>query len=136
MTRVSAQTVGGGGPGIDFQAVIDYGLSASMKSILIVRIGAMGDIIHALPGVAALRRRFPDARITWIVEPKWAGLLAGGGLVDRILEFRRHEPGTWFETRAQLRRERYDAAFDFQGSIKSALVARAAAPARTIGLRI
>src|SRR5437763_615281 len=57
--------------------MIDYGLSASMKSILIVRIGAMGDIIHALPGVVSLRRTFPHARITWVVDPKWTGLLAG-----------------------------------------------------------
>ena len=104
-----------------------------MKSILIVRIGAMGDIIHALPGVAALRRRYPEAHITWVVEPKWIDLLRGSGLVNRIVEFHRHQPSTWLQTRAELCRERYDVAFDFQGSIKSALIARAAAPAKLIG---
>jgi heptosyltransferase-1 len=104
-----------------------------MKSILIVRIGAMGDIIHALPGVAALRGRYPDARITWVLEPRWKALLEGSGLVDRIVEFHRHEPVTWLETRARLRRERYDIAVDFQGAVKSALIARAAAPGRIFG---
>jgi heptosyltransferase-1 len=104
-----------------------------MKSILIVRIGAMGDIIHALPGVASLRKTFPEARITWVVEPRWTGLLTGGGLVDSIVEFRRHEPATWAGTWAELRREKYDLAVDFQGSIKSSLVARAAGPAKVFG---
>jgi heptosyltransferase-1 len=104
-----------------------------MKSILIVRIGAMGDIIHALPGVASLRKTFPQARITWVVEPRWTGLLTGSGLVDRIVEFHRHEPATWATTRAELRREKYDLGVDFQGSTKSALVARAAGPKQLFG---
>ena len=113
--------------------MIDYGLSASMKSILIVRIGAMGDIIHTLPGVASLKRSFPNARITWVVEPRWAGLLEGGGLVDRIVAFRRNEPGTWWHTVAALREQPYDLAVDFQGALKSAFLARAARPERLVG---
>ena len=113
--------------------MIDYGLPASMKSILIVRIGAMGDIIHSLPGVASLKRSFPQARITWLVEPRWAPLLEGGGLVDRIVPFHRNLPGTWLQTRAELRGEAYDLAVDFQGAMKSAVLARAARPARLVG---
>jgi heptosyltransferase-1 len=98
-----------------------------MKRILIVRIGAMGDIIHALPGVASLRASFPDARITWVVEAKWAGLLEGGGLVDRLVFFHRQDRRTWGRTRRELQEERFDFAVDFQGALKSALIARAAA---------
>ena len=104
-----------------------------MKSILIVRIGAMGDIIHTLPGVASLKRSFPEARITWLVEPRWAPLLEGGCLVDRIVPFHRNLPGTWPRTRAELRSEAYDLAVDFQGALKSAVLARAARPARLVG---
>ena len=46
-----------------------------MRAILIVRLGAMGDIIHALPVAAALRARFPDARIDWVVDERHLALL-------------------------------------------------------------
>ena len=47
----------------------------SPKSLLIVRLGAMGDIVHALPAAATLRRAFPYAQIGWMVEERWAELL-------------------------------------------------------------
>jgi len=103
------------------------------KNILVVRLGAMGDIIHALPGAASLRASFPDARITWVVEPRWAPLLQGNGFVDRLVFFHRHDPGSWWRTRGELRSERYDLAIDFQGLIKSALIAHAARPERLVG---
>ncbi len=57
--------------------------------ILIVRIGAMGDVLHALPAVAALREHMPAAHLGWAIEPRWTSLLAahtqqGSPLVDRI----------------------------------------------------
>jgi lipopolysaccharide heptosyltransferase I len=113
--------------------LIDYGLPRDVNNILIVRLGAMGDIIHALPGVAALRHSFPAAHITWVVEPRWAPLIAGDGMVDRIVLFHRHQPGTWNRTRLELRGRRYDLAVDFQGLIKSALVAHFARPERIAG---
>ena len=51
-----------------------------MHSILVVRLGAMGDIIHALPGAASLKHSFPGARVTWVVEPQWAPLLEANGV--------------------------------------------------------
>lgn len=104
-----------------------------MKSILIVRLGAMGDIIHSLPGAASLKHSFPQARITWVVEPKWAPLLRGNGFVDRIVGFNRDDPATWIATMRELRTERYDLAVDFQGLFKSALVAHVARPERIAG---
>lgn len=104
-----------------------------VNNILIVRLGAMGDIIHALPGVALLKQGFPSAKIGWVVEPKWAPLIAGNGLVDRVVLFHRRQPGTWIRTRKELRELRYDLAVDFQGLIKSALVAHFAAPERIFG---
>lgn len=98
-----------------------------------MRLGAMGDIIHALPGAASLRSSFPGARITWVVEPRWAPLLEGSGVADRLVFFHRREPATWWATRRELRAEHYDLAVDFQGLIKSALIAHAARPERIAG---
>ncbi len=104
-----------------------------MKSILIVRLGAMGDIIHALPGAASLKHSFPGARVTWVVEPKWVPLLEGNGFVDRIVVFRRDDPLSWRRTKDELRACRYDLAVDFQGLTKSALIAHLARPERIAG---
>ncbi|HEY1491450.1 MAG TPA: glycosyltransferase family 9 protein, partial [Steroidobacteraceae bacterium] len=93
----------------------------------------MGDIIHALPGAASLKHSFPDARVTWVVEPKWAPLLEGNGFVDRIVVFRRDDPRTWRLTKEELRAEHYDLAVDFQGLFKSALIAHLARPERIAG---
>jgi heptosyltransferase I len=113
--------------------LIDYSLPRDVNNILIVRLGAMGDIIHALPGAALLKQSYPSAHISWVVEPKWASLLSGNGLVDRVVLFHRDQPGTWHRTRKELRDVRYDLAVDFQGLIKSALVAHFAAPERIVG---
>jgi heptosyltransferase-1 len=104
-----------------------------VKSILIVRLGAMGDLIHSLPGAASLKHSFPEARITWAVEPRWIPLLEGNGFVDRIVVFRRGEPRSWRRTRDELRSTHYDLAVDFQGLTKSALIAHLARPERIAG---
>ena len=95
----------------------------------------MGDIIHALPGAASLKQSFPAAHVSWVVEAKWAPLIEGNGLVDRVVLFHRHQPATWNQTRKELRSQNYDLAVDFQGLIKSALVAHFAAPERIAGFR-
>jgi heptosyltransferase I len=104
-----------------------------VKSILIVRLGAMGDIIHALPGAASLKHSFPDALVTWVVEPKWVPLLESNGFVDRLVIFRRDDPLSWRRTKDELRACHYDLAVDFQGLTKSALIAHLARPERIAG---
>lgn len=103
-------------------------------NVLIVRLGAMGDIVHALPAVAFLRRAWPNAQFTWIAEPKWLPLLEGSGAADRLIPFRRREPASWLATRRELLEQRFDVAIDFQGLIKSALVARLSGARRVSGL--
>ena len=106
----------------------------------------MGDIIHTLPAVAALRRGFPSAQIGWIVEERWAELLcsptcARSGprspqrpLVDRLhlvntKAWRKSwtSAETWHQIAvaiSHLRGPRYQVAVDFQGAVRSALIAR------------
>jgi heptosyltransferase-1 len=106
----------------------------------------MGDVIHTLPAAATLRRAFPDAQIGWVVEERWAELLCAKGtarsgprspsrpFVDFVhvvntKSWRKAPLST--ETRRQLsaalsevRERKYEVAIDFQGAIKSALLAR------------
>jgi heptosyltransferase-1 len=101
--------------------------------ILVVRLGAMGDIIHALPAVASLKQSFPGSRLTWMVEPKWAPLLEDNPFIDRIVLLRRDTLAGLRESWRSLRAERYDFAVDFQGLIKSSMAAAAARPSRIFG---
>jgi heptosyltransferase I len=107
--------------------------SEAAPRILVVRLGAMGDIIHALPAVAALKSALPGSRLTWAVESRWAPLLDGNPSIDRVAPVRRGTPAGLFESCRGLRRERYDFAVDFQGLIKSAVLASIAAPDRIFG---
>ncbi len=93
----------------------------------------MGDIIHCLPGATSLKHSFPGAKITWVVEPQWEPLLRGNPFVDELVFFRRKEPGTWSRTRGELLTQKYDLAVDFQGLVKSAVVASLARPERIAG---
>jgi heptosyltransferase-1 len=119
---------------------------SGFNSLLVVRLSAMGDIIHTLPAVAALRQAFPDATLGWLIEERWAELLCtlryprSGSrspqrpLVDRVhavntAEWRRafFSFNTWQQMAvglSQLRGIQYDAVIDFQGAVRSALLAR------------
>ncbi len=101
--------------------------------ILAVRLGAMGDILHALPAVASLKSSFPGSRVTWLVEPKWAALLEGNPFVDRVLLFHRGSVQEWIRNWRVLRAERFDIAVDFQGLIKSAIAASVSHADRLFG---
>jgi heptosyltransferase-1 len=107
--------------------------TSTSSRILVVRLGAMGDIIHALPAVASLKHSFPGSRLTWVVEPKWAPLLEDNPFIDRIVLLHRGTLAGLLESWRSLRAERYRFAVDFQGLIKSALVASAAHADRIFG---
>ncbi len=101
--------------------------------VLIVRLGSMGDIVHALPAVHALRRRFPQARLDWLVERKWAPLLECAAVASNVLPLDRDSWGALWQAIRGLRRTRYDWAIDFQGLYKSAVCAWLSGAARRIG---
>ena len=94
----------------------------SAESFLIVRLGALGDIVHAIPVVAALREAYPAARIGWLAHPRFAPLLASGrGPRPRAC---RSIGGPGPQAIRDVRRERYDVCLDLQGLLKSAALAQ------------
>src|SRR5258705_6755762 len=120
--------------------------AAPFERLLVVRLSAMGDIIHTLPAVAALREAFPNATLGWLVEERWAELLCTlryprsgqrsqqRPLVDRVhvvntTAWRRSllSFNTWQQmavSLSELRGLGYETAVDFQGAVRTALLAR------------
>ena len=105
---------------------------AAVNRLLIVRLGALGDIVHAIPAAAALRRAFPSARIDWLVAAKHREMLDLVPVIDRRIVIGAGAT-SYLDAVRELRRSRYDAALDLQGLIKSALLARASGAARVVG---
>ena len=105
-------------------------------NILIVRLGALGDIVHAVPAAAAIRGAFPDARIDWLVEAKHRGIVDLVTVVDGVVTLDAATPGGWIDVVRRLRPVRYDVALDFQGLMKSAVLARASGARRVAGFSL
>src|ERR1041385_7985214 len=111
--------------------------------ILIVRLGSIGDIVHALPSLAAIRRRLPEAEVSWVVESRAAEILRSNPLLDRliVIDTKALRRGlmsgeTLRAPRQQLRLLRasaFDLALNFQGLIKSAMIARLSGARRIVG---
>lgn len=110
-----------------------------MNSFLIVRLGSLGDVVHAIPFAAALRSQFPAARIDWMVDPRYVALLEMVPALDRRVAvdprglWRGRERARLLRVFAEMRAVRYDAVFDLQGLLKSAVLARAVRGRRVIG---
>lgn len=101
-----------------------------MKNILVVKLSAIGDVIHALPVSYALKEAWPDARVTWVVEPPAYPLLVDNPYIDDIILFEKKKfksLGGFMQNigpfKARLQQTRYDAALDLQGLFKSAAIA-------------
>lgn len=104
-------------------------MALSPRNILIVKLSAIGDVIHALPVAGALKQHFPQARLTWVVEKPAYDLLTNNPHIDEIILFdkpkyksltglAKHAP----EFVNQLRQHSFDTAFDLQGLFKSAII--------------
>lgn len=104
--------------------------------VLIVRLGALGDIIHAAPVAAAIRAARPDALIDWVVDRKHAGVV---DLLDGLRRVVVWQGPRVFGQRGAiaavgaLRAARYDIAMDLQGLLKSAVLARLSGAPRVVG---
>jgi heptosyltransferase-1 len=113
--------------------------------ILLIRTSALGDIVHCLPVLTALRRRFPAARLGWIVEEVFAPLLEGHADLDEIVpvatrRWRRQPLGAATRRevvafRRRLRAFDADLVLDLMGNHKAAVIARLAGSPRRLGPR-
>ena len=104
--------------------------------VLIVRLGALGDIIHAIPAAAALRAAFPDARVDWLVERKHREIVDLVTVIDNVVVLERPSLAGWVDISRRLRPVGYDAAIDLQGLLKSAVLARASGARRVLGFSV
>ncbi|MHB8216153.1 MAG: glycosyltransferase family 9 protein [Candidatus Sulfotelmatobacter sp.] len=125
---------------------IDIPSEQKVERLLVVRLSAMGDVIHTLPAVQALRESFPRAHIGWLIEERWAELLCAAGfprrgarssrrpLVDEVHTVKLKGWGksffslsTWQRVATvwnDVRDARYEVAVDLQGAVRSAVLAR------------
>lgn len=102
---------------------------------LLVRLGSMGDVIHAIPAASALRDTFPGARIDWAVDPKWARLLEGNPDITEVIAADLKSADGMAATMRKMRGAKYTCAIDFQALYKSALLAFASGAPRRIGFQ-
>src|SRR4051794_37476815 len=111
--------------------------------VLIVKLSAIGDIVHTLPAAAAIRANFPDAEISWVAEERSAEILRDSPVIDHLVtvDTRSLKGGKVIDdilldmTRQArgLRQRKYDIAIDFQGLIKSAVIAKVSGARRRWG---
>ena len=100
---------------------------------LVVRLTALGDILHTVPAVAALRTAHPSAKIDWVVERKWAPVLEGSPAINEVIPFERRSVWAALECVKRLRENRYACAIDFQGLYKSSILAALSGATGRIG---
>jgi len=111
--------------------------------ILIIKPSSLGDVITGIPVLRGLRRTFPQAHISWLVNPPLAGVLAGQAGLDEIITFDRHRFGHLWRSGIvagqfasfcrHLRRERFDWVIDLQGLFRSGFLARVSGAAIRAG---
>jgi lipopolysaccharide heptosyltransferase I len=112
------------------------------RRIAIIKPSALGDIVHSLPVLTALRGRFPAAHLTWVVNRGYEPLLRGHPDLDETLAFDRgsfrsaglHAPLGYLNFLRRMRERRFDLVVDLQGLLRSGLMARATGAARRVGL--
>jgi heptosyltransferase I len=111
--------------------------------ILIVKLGSIGDLIHTLPALAAIRRAMPEAEISWVVEERSAEILRSNEMIDNLIEIdtRSLRGGMVIEEILlsasrqvkELRKFKFDISIDFQGLLKSAMIGKLSGAKRRWG---
>ena len=125
----------------DFNILNRFPMRAAPESVLILKPSSLGDVLHTLPAVAALKQHWPSARVRWLVNPEWAPMLEGNPVVDEVLHFPRQQFRGLFGPVRLLRWARQFApsgaaplVLDFQGLLRSALIGRLCRTAHFYGL--
>ncbi len=107
-------------------------IDVSLQRILVIKLSSLGDIVHTLPAVAALRQRFPSAHISWLVKAQWASILEGNPDVNEVLSV----DLSWRKLPKLvqgLRRRSYDLVVDFQGLFRTGLLGMFSGATRRLG---
>jgi len=116
---------------------------AGFRSALIVKPSSLGDIVHTLPAVQAIRTAWPHLRLRWIANTEWTPLLQGSPLVDEVIAFPRKsfrgitgifKARTWARKWRGAARDQPEIVLDFQGLLRSALIARWCGSRPIVGL--
>lgn len=111
------------------------------RSLLIIKPGSMGDVIHTLPVVSAIHNFWPQTKITWIVDSRWKPLLENHPAIAEIHTFPRQKfrgPRGWmkaFRWFCELPQFQADIAIDLQGLLRSAIMAKCTGSPIILGLR-
>ena len=106
------------------------------RSIVVAKLSAIGDVLHAVPAAVALKDAFPAARLGWVVEGRAADVLAGHPAIDHLFRLPRgwlKQPAAVLGLRRELRAFRPDVCIDMQGLLKSGAVSWLSGAARRIG---
>lgn len=103
------------------------------RRILLIKPSSLGDVVHAIPAFNLLRRRFPNARISWLIAPACAGIIDGLPGLDELILFHRRRYGSFWKDRSVLgeisdfltllRQRRFDLVIDLQGLARSGALA-------------
>jgi heptosyltransferase I len=94
-----------------------------LDRIAIVMLSAIGDSVHVLPVINALKRHSPTSRVTWFLAPGPASLVRGHPAIDEIIEFQaRGGLREWLDMRATLTNRTFDVVLDFQVALKAGLL--------------
>jgi len=119
-------------------------MTEQIKKILIIKPSALGDIIQAMPAACCLAQSFPDAQIDWFIRPEYSALLEHHKCIHKMVMFDRNKLGKWWYKPGafaelikfirQLRKEKYDIVFDFQGRFRSAIFAWFSGCKKRIGM--
>jgi heptosyltransferase-1 len=111
-----------------------------VNSILVIKPSSLGDVVHTLPAVAAIREAHPRAQITWVINPEWAPLLRGNQDINHVHIFPRGDftglgaPTGFMAWLKQMKSIKPDVALDFQGLLRSAIIARASGAKEVYGM--
>lgn len=114
------------------------------RRLLIIKPSAVGDVVHTLPILARLRKRWPIAEIDWLITPACAGIIQGHPMLSQVILFDRKGMSRWWmnpshlralwNLKKQLRSRQYDLVIDLQGLLRSGYLAKATGAPIRVGL--
>ncbi len=102
------------------------------KRILILKPSSLGDVVHALPTLAALRRHYPSSKIVWLIKDEWAEMLEGNPDLDDVISVK-FGLRYWSSLIRQVRKWQFDLVVDLQGLFRTGLLARVSGAGVRVG---